>query len=154
MSGKFRAKSIETNKWVYGYYLYIEETNRHYILTGKLKSYPVDTVHDHLTVQGFEWTEVDGNTVCSIVIDLLNDGDTHEEIYEGDIVEITLTQIEDKLLFERNKIVGYIVYDYTIGIYYLKGNFMKFSEWMYNEYKVIGNVFDNKNMLERIYNVF
>ena len=86
MNGKFRAKSIETKEWIYGYYLYVEEQDKHYILTGKLKSYPIDTVHNHLTVQGFEWIEVDGSTVCSLVIDDLDAFDDEIKVYEGDIV--------------------------------------------------------------------
>lgn len=147
MNREFRAKSIETKEWVYGYYLYIEEQDKHYILTGKLKSYPVDLVHDHLTVQGFEWVEVDGNTVCSIVIDWIDGTEGDLKIYEGDIVEVTLTEIEDKLVFERNRLIGYIWYDETIGNYYLKNNFLKFPNWIYNDYRVIGNVFDNVELL-------
>lgn len=67
MNRKFRAKSIETKEWIYGYYLYIEETDQHYILTGKLQSYPIDTVHLHLAIRSFEWFEVDGNTVEGVV---------------------------------------------------------------------------------------
>ena len=63
---KFVAESIETRELVYGYYLYVEEINKHYILTGKLSYYPVDTVHKHLTIQSFEWVEVDGNTVMEV----------------------------------------------------------------------------------------
>lgn len=154
MNRKFRAKSLETKEWVYGYYLYIEEQDKHYILTGKIKPYTVDAVHNHLTVDGFECIEVDGDTVCSIVIDLIDDDDSELKIYEGDIVEVTLTQTDDIRMFEKNKLLGYIWFDDSVGAYYLKGNFLKFPDWAYNDYKVIGNVYDNKDLLEEIYNVF
>ena len=76
---KFRAKQIGIDKVVYGYYLFVKDYNSHYIFTGDIKSYPVDEVHPHLSVRGFEWILVYGDSVQQLVG--INE-ETGEEIYE------------------------------------------------------------------------
>jgi uncharacterized phage protein (TIGR01671 family) len=61
---KFRGKRIDNGEWVEGYYLFVKEQNKHYILTGKTRSYPIDLAHPHLTLKGFEWLEIDPETLC------------------------------------------------------------------------------------------
>ena len=63
IENKFKGKDIETQEWVCGYYLYIKEQDKHYILTGRLKTYSVDVVHPYLVTEGFEWIEIDPRTL-------------------------------------------------------------------------------------------
>ena len=147
---RFRAKRLENNEWVYGYYLYIEERQRHYILTGDIATYPVDIVHNHLTVQGFEWIEVDGKTVCEFIGSLYpNDSDDIIDVYEKDIVRVRLTQHDDiKLYRPKKSITCCILYDEDTGRFSGMGNFIKFSDWVYNDWEVVGNLFDNPELME------
>lgn len=64
-----------------------------------------------------------------------------KEIYEGDIV---LCKIHDK------EYMGLVEYTNTYGFYYLSGMGRSDTElWGCNEKKVIGNIFENPELIER-----
>ena len=158
---KFRAKRLDNNEWVYGYYLYIEEQDKHYILTGNLKDYPVDLVHNHLTVQGFEWVGVDGNTVCQMA-----DLEYRGEIYDGDLLRI-VSQVrnpkwdwvgtDEPSTLERED-VALVEFDrknccYRLKVYN-KGKYKRIAKFKRGhlcayQAKVVGNIYDNKELLEK-----
>lgn len=139
---KFRGKRKDNGEWVEGYYLYVEEQNKHYILTGELKSYPVDYVHPALTEQGFEWVEVKEETVCQYTGLQDKNG---VEIYEGDICACFCgTQIFSVEYCEER--CGYFFDDCVIC-----GDAEPMPECLgnlRNTIEVIGNIYDNPELLE------
>lgn len=147
MNRKYRAKKLENgNEWVYGYYLYIPQYDCHYILTGNIVSYPIDLVHPHLTTSGFEWILVDGKTVQQATGAF---DKSSNEVYDGDVVKVYLTQDADiKVYSPETTKTGVVVYNENNANYFLKGNFMHFNDWSYNDFEVIGNIIDNPELLK------
>lgn len=129
---KFRAKEINTNKWVYGYYAMrseespVPETTQwyceHYILIDK-------------GVNGFEEVLIDINTLCQLVT--IRNG---IEFYEHDI-------LEDFLSIRWNDYVASFEFYWTYSGENTDGDI----SWCENEYvlkEVVGNIFDNPEMVE------
>ena len=139
-----RAKRVDNDEWLYGYYLYVEEQNKHYILTGKLKNYPVDCAHPTLAVQGFEWFEVKEETVCSFLGATDN---AEQEIYGGDIIKDADGR-EYIICYDNHGC--FLCYDMWTnmlnegGIGVVVRNGKKLSE--IKDPIVIGNIFDNEEL--------
>lgn len=159
---EFRAKNLISGEWVYGYYLYVKEKDEHYILTGKIKSYPVDLVHPYLLTQGFEGVLVDGSTVSRCT----NLWACGEKVFEGDILRI-LTSVENKNRdpYDINSTEPWSVTreDYAIvdcefktGGFRLKvyhnGKYKRIAKFdaghlsVYNA-EIVGNIWENKELL-------
>jgi hypothetical protein len=131
---KCRAKEPDCNGWIYGYYVHNEYTGENIII-----------VDD-------EPYEIDRNTLCQNACVRAYTSYKNrtpetksQRIYEGDIVKV----------FSGNRLycVALIVYNYFENEFVCKPIFngyeMSLSE--YNDYEVIGNKFDNPEMLDEKY---
>ena len=148
----FRGKSGD--KWIYGYYLFVKEQNKHYILTGKIASYSVDCSHSNLKTNGFEWFEVAPETVGQYTGLKDKNG---KKIFEGDIV---LTEYIG-IFYKDYVVFGKIGYDYQnngLTGFALNKQYDDMSKCYIIEYgndfskcEIIGNIHDNKNLIGEWY---
>lgn len=132
----FKAKRIDNGEWVEGYYLFVKEQNKHYILTGKIASYSVDYSHSYLKTNGFEWFEIDPNTLCQFTGLKDKNG---KMIFENDILEFEFEEIG------KQKAVVY--YNLEYGSFLLNVITDNFQFAKINDGIVIGNRFDNPELL-------
>lgn len=142
--GLFKAKRKDNGEWVEGYYLFIKEQNKHYILTGKTRSYPIDLAHPHLTSKGFEWLEIDQETLCECTGLKDKNG---KLIFEGDIVKYKNNYYNDLTAIVEQKEARYGIWDKTpenkVNDKYC---FIFNCICMYlGQYEVIGNIFNGGN---------
>ena len=139
-----RGKNIDTGEWEYGYHLYVEEQNKHYILTGKLKSYPVDYVHHALTVQGFEWFEVREETVGQF-IGICDKNKV--KIYEGDMVKTKYGRVCVVVRFLSD---CHNCWDLQpVNRFYDTVTAPdKYDLWKPENLEVVGNIYDNSDTAE------
>ena len=143
----FKAKRLDNGEWVEGYYVYCRK--RHYILPVLNKAIGFDERED-------EWIEIDPDTICQ---------------YTG------LTDKNGKKIWENDILRGYqYPYRYdgndnyfaevtwfencpAFGIYTFKnpksnvcgiseGNTEFMENWNSEDWEVIGNIFDNPELLE------
>ena len=78
----------------------------------------------------------------------ITDKKNGKKIFDGDIVRVKITQTEDIKTYGSCKYkVGFIVYNEDFGLFTCKNNFMNFINWAFNDYEVIGNIHDNKELL-------
>ena len=69
-----------------------------------------------------------------------------KKIFEGDIVKVKITQTEDKQTYgDCEYKIGVIVYNEDFALFTCKNNFMNFINWAFNDYEVIGNIFDKES---------
>ena len=69
-----------------------------------------------------------------------------KKVYKGDIVKVWITQTEDKQTYGDCKYkIGVIVYNENFALFTCKNNFMNFINWAFNDYEVIGNIFDKES---------
>ena len=123
---KFRGKTgtTEGKKWVYGY-LY------------KIKSFFSEGYQYFIKNEHLQETSVDEDTIGQYTG--LKD-ENGKEIYEGDIVYI-LPEDERGIIRWDNETARYVViYDNIIS---------DFDNWYGKDLEVIGNIYDNKNLLEK-----
>ena len=123
---KFRGKTgtTEGKKWVYGY-LY------------KIKSFFSEDYQYFIKNEHLQETSVDEDTIGQYTG--LKD-ENGKEIYEGDIVYI-LPEDERGIIRWDNETARYVViYDNIIS---------DFDNWYGKDLEVIGNIYDNKNLLEK-----
>lgn len=121
----FRAKRLDNGEWVEGYYE--KYNNQHYI----------NKETDRLNTGGYpirEFIEVDENTICQFTELYDKNGN---KIWENDVVK-------DNVIFGKvvwvDKYAGFMINDV------FDGN-QDYSDW-WQEVKVIGNIFDNPELLE------
>lgn len=132
--GLFRAKEVETNEWVFGYYVFCEK--KHFIMNGTTKS--------------TGWHEVDINTLgryCGI------DDVDGQKAFEGDIIQrktydynMNLLLIDNYILRYPSNHYGFVLQDVfrylatkkTTHGYRIPSNI--------NEMKIIGNIIDNPDL--------
>lgn len=128
---KFRGKRIDNGEWVYGFYAYKAESNKHYIL--------VETSGEHCPSYFTEY-EVDPATVGQYtkVKEQTPEHKEGREIYEGDVVRC----------YGGERCQGYWQFDKVFTIHDITNPFsmMDLTEIEYCE--ILGNIYENPKLLE------
>ena len=139
----FRAKRIDDSEWVEGYYAMMGKGNliRHYIvqncaLTGLFED-PEDNMY-------FNDVEIDPETLCQYTG---KTDETGKKIYDKDIVGfIDLTSTESG--YSEHSCVGEVVWGKEECCFHVTNRLSAESWEVLDECKVVGNVFDDKELLE------
>ena len=133
----FRAKRIADGEWVEGYYAMMGKGNliRHYIvqncaLTGLFED-PEDNMY-------FNDVEIDPETICQYTG--LKDKNGNR-IWENDIIKHEISDTIGTVKWYQEDYVGWCVDDTIIDE-------QQFTDEMWNECEVIGNIFDNPELLK------
>ena len=121
----FKAKRLDNGEWVEGYYVYCRK--RHYILPVLNKAIGFDERED-------EWIEIDPDTICQYT------GLTDKEIWENDILKNKKGDIGVVQWFEEH--TAFMIWNKT------KNCVCYLSENDFSKIEIIGNVFDNADLLE------
>ena len=132
----FRAKRIDNSEWVEGYFVigkwYLDEKERYAILPIDLCFYP------HCEIN--EWIEIDPKTLCQYTG--LKDKDGNR-IWENDIVKHEISDTIGTVKWYEEDYVGWCVDDVYVGK-------QQSTNEMWSECEVIGNVFDDKHLLDEV----
>ena len=132
----YRAKRKDDGEWVFGGLSYCEKTNAYFITNmGK----------DHISYIGFH-QEVDSNTICQCTGLKDKNGNM---IWENDICRRVLLPTKR---IKTNFKIAYVPYKCCISAIDLDGSNITFlSDYINNQYEVevIGNIFDNPELLEK-----
>lgn len=139
---KFRGKSLKTDRWVYGYYVHLEDIFRkretHRIYTGSADSMP--------DCEGYDFSEdyedVDPDTIGQYTG--LKDANG-KEIYEGDIVRYRLT---DERYKKNPRFKNLPIHYYESQARFEAGN-IYWDTLRSNKVEVIGNIHDNPELIEK-----
>lgn len=120
----FKAKK-DNGEWVEGYYVYCRK--RHYILPVVNKAIGFDEREN-------EWVEINSETLCQYT------GLTDKNIWENDIVRNEKGDIGVVQWFEEH--AAFMIWNKT------KNCVCYLAENDFSKIKVIGNIFDNPELLE------
>lgn len=120
---KFKAKRLDNNTWVEGYFY--AECGNTYIIENRQKE---SKLNRNITYQ------VDPSTVCQFTG--LKDCEGRE-VWEGDIVE---RKIYD---FYKGFVKAKAVIEYSVGAFVAMVNIVPYPLW-YRNIKVVGNKFDKE----------
>ena len=139
----FRAKRIDDGEWVEGYYAMMGKGNliRHYIvqncaLTGLFED-PEDNMY-------FNDVEIDPETLCQYTG---KTDETGKKIYDKDIVGfIDLTSTESG--YSESSCLGEVIWSKEECCFHVTNRLSAESWEVLDECKVVGNVFDDKELLE------
>lgn len=155
----YRAKLKNPDKWMYGYYAAKQSTT--YCIKEDYENFPVETEHYIITERMTDWGfpnefhlyEVNGNTVCR------NTGCVDQDntpIFENDIVfKVVEKIVEDvngnKLKCFRKNICGVVKYkNGAFGVETEENGSGQFLCFFEDNCKVIGNIYDNPELLEKL----
>ena len=141
----FRAKRIDDGEWVEGYYAMMGKGNliRHYIvqncaLTGLFED-PEDNMY-------FNDVEIDPETIGQYTGKTDEDG---KKIFEGDIVGfIDLYSTESG--YSEISCLGEVIWSKEECCFHVTNRLSAESWEVLDECKVVGNVFDNKELLDEL----
>lgn len=152
----FRAKSIQADRWISGYY-FEDEYNKSYIGYMTKKQYIPD-IRDWDTVEYYEnhptynWVFVKEEVVSETVGQYTGLTDKNGiKIFEGDIVQFKHGGEFDKEIYYRNYAVEFINTYVTYGLR-LRNKSIHFpfkkSTALQHDAEVIGNIYDNPELLD------
>lgn len=132
----FRAKRTDNGEWVEGYYAHLSDEKKQSdrIYTGYAETDCGDFFPD--------WYEVNPDTVCELTGMIDKNG---RRIFEGDVVRFKRT---DALGWTRER-VGQVLYYNELPVFYVLSTTGDAWDWYVCEgMEVIGNVFDNPDLIE------
>lgn len=143
----FKAKRIDNGEWVEGYYVYCRK--RHYILQVLNKAIGFDE-------REYEWVEVDPDTICQYTGLTDKNG---KKIWENDILRYSYDYDGSPFLKDGEEIkyrVGAVFWSEWRGSWAVcvQGNKKCTNNDVFkynrnpNRTEVIGNIFDNPELLE------
>ena len=125
---KFRAKKIDNNEFVIGYYLPMVERYKKHFIYLPLEFFSV-----------YSRFEIDSKTLGQYTG--LNDKNG-KEIYEGDIVKIMQ---ETETFFDK------VIYDNHLCSFRFEGlsDYCDFCDWLREgaEFEVVGNIYENPELI-------
>ena len=130
----FKAKRIDNGEWVVGFYAYIHK--KHYIYTGQL-------IHSGL-YDVAERFEVDPSTICRCTGLKDKNG---KLIWKNDIVAYWDTYSTESGCAEAD-CIGRVVWDAETISFQVTNRLSAESYEVLGECSVIGNIFDNPELLE------
>lgn len=146
---KFRGKSLKTDRWVYGYYVHLEDIMRgretHRIYSGLADSMPDGEGYDFSA----DYEDVDPDTIGQYTC--LKDANW-KEIYEGDILKTAFS----------NYVFGTVMY-HSNGYFYILEFSMDLNESDHRplgemlkldidgipcNFSIVGNIYDNQELMK------
>lgn len=140
----FRAKQKDKGNWVEGYYIRQDETT--YCFKEDYERHPENTKHYIVFDMPTDWglpnrhlmAEIDPETICQYTG--LKDKNGNR-IWENDIIKHEISDTIGTVKWYQEDYVGWCVDDTIIDE-------QQFTDEMWNECEVIGNIFDNPELLK------
>ena len=138
----FRAKRKDDGEWVSGYYVYDYAHNAHFIFKNQLVC--PNCINDRRIDYSVCDYEIDPDTLCQYTGKSDEDG---EKIFEGDIVGfIDLYSTESG--YSESSCLGEVIWSKEECCFHVTNRLSAESWEVLDECKVVGNVFDDKEILE------
>lgn len=132
----FRAKRIDSGEWVSGYYVYDYAHNAHFIFKNQLVC--PNCINDRRIDYSVCDYEIDPDTLCQYTGLTDKNGNL---IWENDIVKHEVSDTIGTIKWYQEDYVGWCVDDIVIDE-------QQFTDEMWCECEVIGNIFDNPELLK------
>ena len=135
----FRAKRVDNGEWVEGHLFDDGFSKPKHYFVGRIVVEPyIGTADDDWNITGIDFCEIDPETLCQFIGICDKNGN---RIWENDIVKHEISDTIGTVKWYEEDYVGWFVDDVQIDE-------QQFTVEMWSECEVIGNVFDDKNLLD------
>ena len=143
----FRAKRIDNGEWAEGYLFDDGMAEVEHYFVGRIVIEPYKgTACDDWDITGIDFCEVNPETICQYTGKSDEDG---KKIFEGDIVGfIGLYSTESG--YSESSCLGEVVWSEEECCFHVTNRLSAESWEVLDECKVVGNVFDNKELLDEL----